>query len=76
MLSERRRSIIPVMRVDHRGSCASPDAIFGSHRYIRADAEFPDDGGLIAEGDKSYARSASEGAGAQSTIAKAIATRA
>src|SRR5215831_14728653 len=30
--SSFRRSIIPAMRVAHRGSCASPDAIFGSHR--------------------------------------------
>src|SRR6516162_9918025 len=29
--SSFRRSIIPAMRVAHRGSCASPDAIFGSH---------------------------------------------
>jgi len=32
--SSFRRSIIPTMRVAHRGSCASPDAIFGSHRYF------------------------------------------
>ena len=30
--SSLRRSIIPAMRVAHRSSCASPDAIFGSHR--------------------------------------------
>src|SRR6516165_8863957 len=30
--SRFRRSIIPAMRVAHRGSCASPDAIFGNHR--------------------------------------------
>jgi hypothetical protein len=30
--SSFKRSIIPAMRVAHRGICASPDAIFGSHR--------------------------------------------
>src|SRR5215469_7620020 len=33
--SSFKRSTIPVMRVAHRGSCATPDAIFGSHNPLK-----------------------------------------
>src|SRR6516165_7969069 len=38
--SSFRRSIIPTMRVAHRGRCASPDAIFGSHRMVGLEAQY------------------------------------